>query len=74
MHIDWTTLAQVVVAAFIIGVGAVVLFALGVRGWSDHADARLDGRSDVRGATIAVVSFALCGVLVGAGLWVIVAG
>ncbi|OLR89498.1 hypothetical protein [Actinokineospora bangkokensis] len=64
---NWAELAEVVVAALVTGVGAVVLFALGVRGWSDHADTR-----SVVGLGTAVVSFALCAALVGVGIWVIV--
>ncbi len=71
---NWATLLEVLVAAFVTGVGAVVLFALGVRGWSDHADARADGRSSAVGLGTAVVSFSLCVALVGFGIWVIVAG
>ncbi|WP_436497121.1 hypothetical protein [Actinokineospora sp. HUAS TT18] len=74
MHINWALLAEVLIAALITGVGTVVLFALGVRGWSNHADARGEGRSDVLGVATAVVSFTLCAAVVAFGLWIIVAG
>lgn len=70
---NWGSLGEVVVAALGTGIGAVVLFALGVRGWSDHADARQAGGASALGLGLAVVSFTLCVALVGVGIWVIVA-
>ena len=69
---NFATLGEVVVSALGTGIGAVVLFALGVRGWSDHSDAREAGGTSALGLGLAVVSFALCVALVGAGIWVIV--
>lgn len=74
MDIDLATLLQVVLGSLLTGVGAVVLFALGVRGWSNHADARGAGSSSLSGISLAVVSFLLCIALVAFGIWVIVAG
>jgi hypothetical protein len=70
--VNWATLGEVVVAALGTGIGAVVLFALGVRGWSDHSDARQAGGASAVGLGLAVVSFGLCVALVGVGIWVIV--
>ncbi|WP_156755708.1 hypothetical protein [Actinokineospora pegani] len=69
----WALLGEVVFAAMTTGIGAVVLFALGVRGWSDHADARKAGGANVLGLGTAVISFTLCVAMVGVGIWVIVA-
>ncbi|MGH3432343.1 MAG: hypothetical protein ACRDQB_05840, partial [Thermocrispum sp.] len=65
---------QVVIGSLATGVGAVVLFALGVRGWSNHTDAQRAGSGSVLGVAVAAVSFLLCVALVVFGIWVIVAG
>lgn len=74
MNINWSLLVEVLVVAFGTALGTVVLFSLGVRGWSDHADARAKGGSSVVGVAMAAVSFALCAAIVAFGLWIIVAG
>jgi hypothetical protein len=74
MNINWALLVEVLVVALGTAVGTVVLFSLGVRGWSDHADARARGGSSAVGIAMAAVSFALCAAVVAFGLWIIVAG
>ncbi|CRK57762.1 hypothetical protein [Alloactinosynnema sp. L-07] len=73
MHINWALLTEVLIAALVTAVGTVVLFALGVRGWSNHADAVRGRGSSVLGIVTALVSFTLCTAVVAFGLWIIVA-
>lgn len=75
IRIHWAGLIQVTEAAFVFGVGIVVVFALGVLGLAqvDRAGAA-EHRSAARasGYAVAGVAFALCAAAVGYGLYLIV--
>jgi hypothetical protein len=74
MHVNWTALGMVLITGLVSGVGVVVLFTLGIRGLSDHTDAKRTGRTITPGLALAVLSFALSAAIVGLGIYVIVAG
>lgn len=73
MKIDWAALGTV----FLVAVAAVAVltsvFSLGVRGLSQHAEAKEGGGTGNAGLTTAVACFAVCTAVVAYGIYLIVA-
>ena len=77
MHLEWAELGEIFLVSFGTAVGVIVLFSLGVAVLAPIGQGASGARGDVPlGArrTIAALCFATCVLVVGYGLYLIIAG
>jgi hypothetical protein len=73
VHVNWGALASVFFIALVAVVGVTGMFAIGVRGLSARVAARDTGGSGSSGFATAMLCFSACVVVVGYGIYLIVA-